>query len=403
MSIRSFFSRRSLISRTASCLCMAFLATASIQIAPAQSAEPRAGSSEPVWSVSGDVRVHFLAPSWRDTRDGDTRDSTTSGSRFRLRLKRELTDACRFQTRFAATANDDGNDWDLYLRSARDSGTGVDPGTATLDEFFIACQSGDSASEWRIGRMQSNLDLPHMATRSFDRSQASALNIGWTDAIAYRRNFANGWYGEAMAQYNGSDGNGQTTRGPITFEDSGSRIGFFGVLGSDAEVGPVFMRALSITIYPDALASNGVASPVRDDYVLGAFKIGAGWDLGSSGRRVVAVGEIAHAFEAPLNSTMGLPGSGDAGRWGWQFGADLVNVFPGHSMGINYGQSDAGMLISNDFRPNNELAEFRWQYRYSRALRFEFRARWRRELDQRIGAAFLQRDRDMRLRATYRF
>ncbi|MEE4330880.1 MAG: hypothetical protein V2J10_08435 [Wenzhouxiangella sp.] len=355
------------------------------------------------WELSGDFRTHIYTQNWRDTRDGFSESSSASGARLRLRLRHGITDSCRFQTRLAATALDSGNDFDFYVRGHRDSGTEVNPGTATFDEFFVQCSSGDGASEWRLGRMQSNLDSIQMATRSFDRSQASALNIGWTDAIAYRRNFANGWYGEGLLQYNSRDGNGQTFRGPIRFDDSDARIGFFGVLGSDAEVGPWMMRALSLTVYPDALAPAGFQSAERDDYVMIALKLGAGWDLGDTGRRLIAIGEIAHAPNTPLNATLGLPGNGNADGWGWQLGADLENVIPRNTVGLNYGQSDGGMLISNDFRQNNELFEFRWQYQVTSALRFEFRYRWRRELEKRIGASLLQRDRDVRLRATYRF
>lgn len=356
-----------------------------------------------LWDVSGDFRIHFYAENWRDTRSGGTDDDASSGTRFRLRLKRDVGENCRFQTRFAATAADRGNDWSFYIRPDRDSGTAVNPGTATFDEFFVQCESSDSGSQWRFGRLQSNLDLPHMATRSLDRSQASSLNIGWTDGIAFRQALGRQWYGEIVAQYNGADGNGQTTRGPLAFDDSDSRVGFFGVLGSDADVGPVFMRALAVTVYPDALASEGLSSSQREDYVTATFKLGAGWDLGDSGRRLVAVGELGRALETPQRLAVGLPGRGDADGWGWQLGADLVNVFPRHTVGLNYGRVDAGWLISNDFRQNNELAEFRWQFKYSAALRFEFRARWRRELERLAGAAFLQRDRDVRVRTTWKF
>ena len=368
-------------------------ALATLLIAPAAAA----------WDLSGDFRTHLYTENWRDTRDGLSESSSQSGARIRFRLRQDFSDQCRFQTRLAATVADDDNDFDAYLRAHRDSGTGVNPGTATLDEFFVRCSIGDGASEWRLGRMQSNLDSIQMATRSFDRSQASALNIGWTDAIAYRRNFDNGWYSEALLQYNGREGNGQTFRGPISFDDGDARIGFFGVVGSDTEVGPVLMRALSLTVYPDALAPAGTASAERDDYVMIAFKLGAGWDLDAAGRRLIAIGEIAHAPNTPLKSTLGLPGTGDSDGWGWQLGADIEDIFPRNTVGINYGQSDGGMLISNDFRQNNELFEFRWQYQATSALRFEFRYRWRRELERRIGASQVQRDRDVRLRATYRF
>jgi len=353
--------------------------------------------------LSGDFRWHAYTEAWRDTRDGGTRNSSASGARLRLRLREDLTEACRFQTRFAATALDEGNDWDIYLRAERDSGTAVNPGTATLDEFFLRCNVGDGRSQWRIGRMQSNLDLPHMATRSFDRSQASAINIGWTDGIAYRRDFDNGWYADVMAQYNSRKGNGQTLRGPIGFDDGGARVGFFGILGSDENIGPIFMRALSLTLYPDSLAPEGLSRSKREDYVLAAFKLGAGWDLDESGRRLMAVAELAHAFNRPQRSALGLPGTGETDPWGWQLGVDIDNLFPRHSMGINYGQSDGSMLLSNDFRPNNELFEYRWQFQATQALRFEFRARWRRELERLIDAPFLQRDWDIRFRTTYRF
>jgi hypothetical protein len=362
-----------------------------------------AAPDAPAWEASGDFRTHFYTQNWRDTRDGLTESSTLSGARFRLRLRRDAGESCRFQTRLAATVADSGNEFEFYLRANRDSNTAVNPGTATLDELFVRCSTDDGASEWRFGRMQSNLDSIHMATRSFDRSQASALNIGWTDAIAYRRNFDSGWYGEALVQYNGRDGNGQTFRGPIRFDDSDARIGFFGVIGSDAETGAILMRALSLTVYPDALATAGTGSAERDDYVMVAFKLGAGWGLDDAGRRLIAVGEIAHAPNTPLNSTLGLPGDGKAGGWGWHVGTDLEDIVPRHSVGLNYGRSDGGMLISNDFRANNELFELRWQFQFSKALRFEFRYRWRRELERRVGAIRAQRDRDVRLRATYRF
>ncbi|HMB39783.1 MAG TPA: hypothetical protein VKO85_11945 [Wenzhouxiangellaceae bacterium] len=382
--------------RFQSFLASGLLACASVS-APALAAD--AG----LWDVSGDFRIHFYAENWRDTRSGATDDDASSGTRFRLRLKREMGENCRFQTRFAAAAADRANDWNFYIRPHRDSGTAVNPGTATFDEFFVQCQSLDSNSQWRFGRLQSNLDLPHMATRSLDRSQASSLNIGWTDGIAFRQKLGEQWYGEIVAQYNGADGNGQTTRGPLTFDDSDSRVGFFGVLGSDADLGPVFMRALAVTVYPNALAAEGLSSALREDYVTATFKLGAGWDLGDSSRRLVAVGEVGRAFETPRRFAVGLPGRGDADGWGWQLGADLVNVFPRHTVGLNYGRVDAGWLISNDFRQNNELAELRWQFKYSAALRFEFRARWRRELERLAGASFLQRDRDVRVRTTWKF
>lgn len=182
-------------------------------LAGASVSAPALAADAGLRDVSGDFRIHVYAENWRDARSGATADDAFSGARFRLRLKREMGENCRFQTRFAAAAADRANDWNLYIRPDRDSGTAVNPGTATFDEFFVQCESLDSNSQWRFGRLQSNLDLPHMATRSLDRSQASSLNIGWTDGITFRQKLGEQWYGEIVAQYNGADGNGQTTRG----------------------------------------------------------------------------------------------------------------------------------------------------------------------------------------------
>lgn len=355
------------------------------------------------WDISGDLRVMFYSENWRDTRSGATDDAASSGARFRLRLRRELGENWRLQTRFAATAADQGNDWDAYLRSWRESGTAVDPGTATLDEFFLQYTSPDDATQVRIGRMQSTLTLPLITSKSLDRNQASNINIGWTDGISLRREFGNDWYAEVIAEYHSQKGNGFTTRGPLTFDDSGSRVGLFGVLGSDAEVGPIFMRAITLTVMPDSLATRGFNANERDDYITATGKLAAGWDLDEAGRRLVVAGEAGYAFNQPQNAVLGLPGDGDVGGLAWEIGADLVEVFPNHSIGVIYGQTDAGWLISNDYRQNNELAEFRWQWKVTDPLRLEFRARWRRDLERAAGAPFLQRDRDVRLRATWKF
>lgn len=351
------------------------------------------------WQLSGDLRVMYLS-SWRDARDGSEIDSDTLGSRLRVRLRKDIDANWRFQTRFAATVEDAGNDYDFFMRPERDSSTGVDPGTSTFDEFFLRFVSADKRTEIRFGRMQSSLKLPLVTDKSLDRNQASNINIGWTDGVYVSQQLSENWKAALTGQYNDDDGNGTAMRGPLNFDDSGSRVSAFASLESDREVGPVFMRALTLTWYPDALAVDGLAAPSRQDYVAAAWKMAAGWDL-ASGMRLVTAGEVGYAFDTPRDAVLGLPGAGKADGLAWQLGADLVGFLPNQRAGIVFGEADAGWLISNDFRQNDLLAEFRWSWQALESLRVQFRARWREEQDARVGASRKQSDRDIRFRATY--
>ena len=367
---------------------------------PALAQEPGA------WAFSGDLRAMY-STSWRDTRSGDSRESDTFGSRLRMRLRRDLNENWRVQGRFATTFEDSGNDAEFYVRPERESATEVEPGTATLDELFVQYRTDDRKTEFRFGRMQSTFTLPLITSKSLDRNQASNINIGWTDGVYLGRQVTNDWKATVTAQFNSHEGNGTLTRGPLDFSDSGSRVSLYSTLESDAEIGPVFMRALTVTWYPDALAFEGVQSARREDYAAATFKMAAGWDVGDAvggaGTRLVVAGSLGQALNMPDKDVLGLPGRGDTNGFAWHLGFDLVELWPRHTVGVIFGEADAGWLISNDYRQNDSLAEFRWSWQVTEPLRIQFRARWRQEQNLRAGALIAQRDRDMRLRATWKF
>lgn len=380
------------------CFACCLLATAAFQ--PVQAAD---GNS---WDVSGDLRAMYSS-SWRDTRAGTETDGDTFGSRLRIRLRNDLNQNWRIQGRFASTFEDKGNDAEFYIRPERESAGAVEPGTSTLDELFLQYRSDDRKTEFRLGRMQSTFTLPLITSKSLDRNQASNINIGWTDGIYLGRQITDHWKATLMGQFNSHEGNGTLTRGPLDFTDSGSRLSAFATLESDAEIGPIFLRALTLTWYPDALAFEGLQSDRREDYTAATFKMAAGWDIGSAmgqtGTRLVVAGSIGQSFNQPENAVLGLPGDGDTDGFAWHLGADIVDLWPAHTLGVIFGEADAGWLISNDYRQNDSLAEFRWSWQVTEPLRLQFRARWRREAKLRDGAAIAQRDRDMRLRATWKF
>ena len=362
--------------------------------------------NDPSWNLSGDARIAYI-PLSRDNRDGTTSQRDSFGARFRLRLQRDFSSGWRFQTRFAANAADNDNDFDLYFQPERQRGTAVTSGTATLDEFFLQYRSGDGRTQLRIGRQQSSTDRALVTNKNFDRQQTSNVNIGWTDAISLTRQLDQGWVAKLFLEYNSRNGNGSNTRGPINFADSGSRVSSFVSLENQEAWGPIILRALSLTWYPDALASEGLDQSTREDYFVLTGKLAAGWDvghlMGTDATRLVIGGELAYAPNRQQNFVANLPGSDEVDGWGWQFGVDLHEFWPNQKMGIVYGQADAGQLISNAFRPNEEQFEARWQWRFAEDWRVEVRARWRYELDLLENAQQRRRDRDARLRFTYYF
>jgi len=79
---------------------------------------------------------------------------------------------------------------------------------------------------------------------------------------------------------------------------------------------------------------------------------------------------------------MNLPGDGDVDGFAWAVTGSVMELWPNHSVGINYAHADAGWLLSPQYRNNEELFEVRYLWRKRRNLALDFRVRWRQELVQ---------------------
>ena len=118
------------------------------------------------------------------------------------------------------------------------------------------------------------------------------------------------------------------------------------------------------------------------DYTGFVGRFASSWPEGSTGPRLNIAGEIGYAPETPTRTAVGLAGNGDTDGFAWLVSASMVDFRPGHSVGINYGRTDAGWLLSPQYRENEEALEIRYMWRRSRNLALDVRARWRRELEQ---------------------
>ena len=354
------------------------------------------------WQFSGDFRTGYTV-NWRDDRNGNDTTDELLRARLRLRLANDLGNGWSFSTRLAGSYSEDQDSTDLYVRGYRPNGTGVEDGDTTLDEFYFGYRHPEQ--DWRIkaGRFQTNFNLPTVPDKSLDRNDSSNFGIGWTDGIHLDLPVSKNWRAHLITQRNDRKGTGNTIRGPLDFQDSDSRVSFFGALAASEHPGPFIMRMLTVNWMPDSLAEEGTGQPSREDYITVTAKVAASWPLGQKGMRLVAAGEAGHALNRPERSVVGLTGSNEVSGNSFQASLNLFDIMPGHNLGMVYGRAQAGWLISNDFRNNDELAEIRYQWRYSPALSVEVRYRYRKELELPVTATRERRDRDMYARVTFKF
>ena len=352
--------------------------------------------------LSGDLRMGYLA-SWRDNRDGSESETDNFRARLRVRAAADLGNGWQFSTRFAGSYASDQDDFDFYLRRYRPNGTGVNPGDTTLDELHLGYQHPEQGWRLRLGRFSTAFNLPIVPGKSLDRNDASNFGIGWTDGVYLQLPIGENWRGHLIAQANHRRGTGNTIRGPLGFSESTSRISGFAALEATRHPGPFIMRMLSLTWMPDSLAEQGLSQAARKDYLTVAAKAAAAWPLGDAGMRLLAAGEIGHAFKRPERQVIGLSGQQQVGGNAWQASLNLMDIHPGHNLGAVYGRLQGGWLISNDYRNNDELAEIRYQWRPNPDLSMEVRYRWRRELELPAGLERPRRDRDVYARVTLRF
>ena len=115
-------------------------------------------------------------------------------------------------------------------------------------------------------------------------------------------------------------------------------------------------------------------------------------------------GEVGYAPETPTRGASGLASSaGDADGTAWNLSISAVDFLPDHSLGINYGETKAGWLLSPDYRQNERVFETRYLWRRSRNLALDIRARWRKDIELRENALRRQEDVNVFARFTLGF
>jgi len=367
-------------------------------IAPAAAQEAAAA---PAWKFSGDLRGGYFA-SERTARNGVQSDADAFNARLRVAVERAFNERWKFRARVAGRFSSEQDGSRVYLRGYAPSRTGTEFGDVTLDEAYIGYTAADDGMRLRIGRFQTQFALPGVPSKGLDRNDSPNIDINWTDGVHLDLPVGGDWRGHLIAEHRHRRGSGGVSRAPLDFSDSDSRVSMFAGLQNTKPWGPVDHRMLSLSWMPASLASAGLANPGREDYLTADARISATWPLREDGLRLVTGLEVGYAFNTPSGAAVGTGETGDSDGLAWQAAASLYDIAPGHNLGVAYGRTGAGWLISPDFRNNDELAEIRYQRRFNKNTSLEARVRERRELEHPAGTR-ARVDHDLYVRVSHRF
>ena len=352
------------------------------------------------WSWTGDARGGLLGSETRN-RAGATSDTTSWRARVRAGTATTLTDDWSLAARAAVRLDTRQDALSFGLDWAAPTPSGRGRGDATIDSLYLTYAPDAGAWRVRMGRFQSPFALDGVASKSLDRNDSPSFDVSWTDGVWVERR-GDAWTAHVILQHNDASGPTNALRAPLAFDDGASRVGAYFGLAGNAPVGPFVQRMLGVTWLPRALAPFGVGHAVREDYWAVTAKMAAEWETPVVGTQLLLAGEIGYAPVTPGQTVMGS-GHGDAGGIAWQTSANLLEVFPSHSVGVVYGRVADGWLVSPDFTPNEWLLEARWLWRYSATLAFDARVRRRSEIDVPFAALHPRRVGDFYVRATWRF
>jgi hypothetical protein len=352
------------------------------------------------FDFGGDFRTGYF---WQERDDRSGTNRSDDDFRFRIRLGWDitLTQALTGKLRWAGRYSTEESVGDFELRAGITPGSDTLPmGESTIDEGYF---NYAFSPNWRLtlGRFQSKFELAGIPRKSLDRNTSSNTNISWTDGGWLVFTADSGWRGHLIVQRNDEDGSSELRRRPLDFEEDDSRVSAFLAWENDNVWGPIVQRGLDFTYLPDALHDEGVGSGSVEDYLALVGRLAARWPVGGAGMKFLLGGEAGYAPNTPEESVVGTgTGSDDVDGYAYQISANLLDIRPRHSFGLVYAESEAGWLISPDFRPNNQLIEGRYRFQIDKPSRLEIRLRQREDLDKPVGADEKQTDLDLYIRYT---
>ena len=349
------------------------------QVAAADADETQASTL----AFSGDAR--FLFSSVDD-------ESDEGSMRIRAGFTWDINPGMSAVMRAATSASSHGNEWRAGAFPGAQTGSGLAPGSATLDLAHLQF-TAESGLRLRIGRFQETLALPAVPDKSLDRKDSDSTGISYSDGVSAEHPIGRGWSLLGILQYQPEEGATNRPREPLSFEDDGSRAsGFFALRRTD-DAGPWALASLSYSAYPDSLAEAGHRT-TYSGFVANAMRRIPAAELG----QLLIGGSLAYAPEIPQSAT-----ASQDSHLAWQVTANLVDFGPhDQGFGVVYMRTGAGWLLSPDLANGRWLAEARYRIKPMPRLTCELRLRYRRDLEDPVSGTSGDIERDWYLRFTWR-
>ena len=321
--------------------------------------------------LSGDARGLLIRQD-RKVRDGSTNRNDEAILRLRVGAESELASNLRAKVRFAGRYSNNQDGTSFVFKDHPSGVGGLATGESTLDEIWLSSRIGD---EWlvRVGRMQTRFLPEGIAKQSIDRHNSTNTMVNWTDGVMIMRDRGPGWRPQLIGHYNSPVRGSHPARAPIDFSSSGSRWGTAAAIDNRESLGPVVHRGVSVNWLPNALPDDQGGN---DDYINLVARGAAAWPLGDEGTRFMLTGQWGIA---PNVQSRG-PGQGRAENIGTMMGAQLLNLFPGHSVALFYIRAGDGWLLSPDLLSNASAWEGRYEWLAGSWGVIEARIRTRREI-----------------------
>lgn len=333
------------------------------------------------WTLSADLRGGY-SNTKIDSRDGS--ENTSSGWLARLRAggSYKISNGLVVAGRVATACSSSKCDFDLgYTDSIPVGSSSVDDGDVTVDELYLHTFRRERF-DLAIGRLQTKfVARAGVFAKSLDRNDSNGTNITWTDGIHGTMHFSDKSIVHLILQKNQADGTGNVRRAPINFSDDQSRVTYFVAWENLRRIGPINQRGIDLTYLPKSLLKDGGPTGQAVNYLGIVARFAASWPEGSTGPRLNFAGEFGYAPTTPTRAAMGLSGTDDTGGIAWNLSVSGMNLRPNHSIGLNYGRTDAGWLLSPQYRNNEKVLELRYLWRRTHNLAIDIRARWRKDLE----------------------
>jgi hypothetical protein len=305
-------------------------------------------------------------------------------ARWRIRSTWAITERFRGVLRVAGLCSTSDCDPDFVVQPHIATGSSMKDGQITLDEFFLQWFRSHRFNV-AVGRMQiKSVARGGVFSKSLDQNNSNNLRINWTDGLHSTFKARNGWESHMVLQYNSEDGPSTVRREPLDFSDSGSRVSYLFGFENLQEKRRLVQRALDVNYFPASLLINGQADGRLEDYLAIVARAALRWPIRSESWRLRLSSEVGYAPDTPTKAATGITGMGDTDGLAWNITASVMDFVPNHSIGINYGQTGAGWLVSPQYTNNERLFEIRYMWRPTDRLSLDIRGRWRDELLQTI-------------------